>query len=126
MPIGDCASRNLPALAFRPGIAVPRCPPANGHAPYDGADDRQGGDNIKQLQCAVTAVGGDAKDPFDEIHAAFSFLLSDHVTEAIQTPRLRVAQKSFRSCLWNSKSTAMAFGRPSENECQVAPRSVLS
>src|SRR5262245_14381464 len=81
-----------PALAFRLGVTAPRRAPPHHHAPYDGADDRQGGDDVKHLQCAVAAVGGDAKDLFDEIHAAFSFLPSDHVTDTRSGRALGIAQ----------------------------------
>ena len=32
---------------------------------------------------------------------------------------------SVRSCLWNSKSTAIAFGKPFENGAQLDPRSCV-
>jgi hypothetical protein len=51
------------------------------------------------------------------------FVLSAYGTGITQAPRFRVAQISVRSCLWKSRSTAIAFGRPFENGAQLDPRS---
>src|SRR5580704_17719749 len=106
---------------------------------YEHADDQHFGRSVasvwRNAEQTLNKIHGDLPNSRDSLMiSAFSRRRSRlyasfhlrHGTCNPHAPRLRVAQISMRSCLWNSRSVAMALGRPFEKLAHEDPKFSVS